>query len=73
MSNQNEQFKPIQAMITIAITPEIKSEIIQGITYYQNLIEKEMQFPEDLRHNHKIERWNNAINKYLNSLEAGFI
>ena len=71
--NNNSQFKPIQAMISITITPEIAIEIQSSIAQFENLIAREMNISEDLRYNHKIELYQSKIQELKQGLSNGFI
>ncbi len=71
--NNNSQFKPIQAMISITITPEIAIEINSEIVKLQTLIAREMNISEDLRYTHKIELYQSKIQELKQGLSNGFI
>ena len=60
-------------MITIAITPEIRIEILQTIAHYESRIAKENSISADLRYYEVIEKCEKEIAHFEKALEIGFI
>ena len=58
-------------MTTIKITPEIKIEVLNSINQFNNLIQKEMSFSEDLRKVEKIKLYEAKVLELNQSLING--
>jgi hypothetical protein len=60
-------------MNTIAITPEIRLEILQTIAHYESRIAKENSISADLRYYDVIENCEKQIAHFKKALENGII
>lgn len=60
-------------MKTIAITNEIKNEILKSIEQFNKLIKKENNFSYDLRKHDKVALWSNKVKELEQALINGYL